>query len=177
MVGLSDILNRVYLWVYCLPLAWLILLGAVATVGFCILLRRFARCRWWRPVLYLMFCGWFAVVLWATLLQRGASELFEVRWIPFSSYLEIFSGNNPETFRTVLMNVALFYPAGLLLGSLISRRRLCLLLLLGLFSLTIELSQFWFQLGFCEIDDVLHNTLSAALGFAAFRLFEKYTGE
>ena len=176
-MGLSDILNRVYLWVYCLPLARLILLSAVATVGFCVLLRRFAGCRWWRPVLYLALCSWFAMVLCATVLSRGGSEIYDIRWIPFHSYPEVFFGDHPETLRTILMNVALFYPAGLLLGSLLSRRRLCLLLLLGLFSLTIELSQFWLQLGFCEIDDVLHNTLGAALGFAAFRLFEKYTGE
>lgn len=44
------------------------------------------------------------------------------------------------------------------------------MLVFGLFSLTVELSQYWFGLGISEIDDVLHITLGAALGFAAVHL-------
>ena len=43
-------------------------------------------------------------------------------------------------------------------------------LVFGLFSLAVELSQYRFGLGISEIDDVLHNTLGAALGFAAVHL-------
>ena len=44
------------------------------------------------------------------------------------------------------------------------------MLVFGLFSLTVELSQYWFGLGISEIDDVLHITLGAALRFATVRL-------
>ena len=74
------------------------------------------------------------------------------------------------------MNAVLFYPAGLLLAGLMPENRsyrkgmLCTVLIFALFSLVIELSQYFWQLGNCEIDDVLHNTLGAGLGYAAFYL-------
>ena len=79
-------------------------------------------------------------------------------------------------FRSCLMNAFLFYPAGLLLAGLLPqngsyrRQMLCTVICFGLFSLSIELSQHFLQLGTAEIDDVLHNTLGAAAGFAAFHL-------
>jgi glycopeptide antibiotics resistance protein len=47
---------------------------------------------------------------------------------------------------------------------------ICAVICFGLFSLSIELCQHFLQLGTAEIDDVLHNTLGAAAGFAVFHL-------
>lgn len=181
-MGLSELLEQVYLFVYRLDLVNLVMLTVYATLIFCTLYRRFAERRWLRSCLWLTLGAWFAVVIWETLFHRSVSDAYDVRWIPLHSYLELLTGGNPETFRANLMNMALFYPAGLLFSSLMFQKRsfqsglLRTVLLFGLFSLAIELSQFWLQCGFCEIDDVLHNTLGAGLGFAAFRLFLKNTG-
>ena len=74
------------------------------------------------------------------------------------------------------MNVLLFYPGGLLLAGLLPQRfrdrrgMLFAVVCFGLFSLSIELCQHFLQLGTAEVDDVLHNTLGAAAGFAVFHL-------
>lgn len=47
----------------------------------------------------------------------------------------------------------------------------CAALCRGRFSLSIELIQYWFGLGVCEMDDVLHNTLGVLAGYAAYNAF------
>ena len=143
---------------------------------FCALYRKCSDSRWLRPVIGLVLAAWFGAVLWMTVLSRTPGGTYVAHWVPFHTYRAILSGKEPEMFRSCFMNVALFYPAGLLFGSLLPRtwsfRRgmLWTVLVFGLFSLTVELSQYRFGLGISEIDDVLHNTLGAALGFAAHRL-------
>lgn len=68
------------------------------------------------------------------------------------------------------MNVVLFYPAGLLLCSLLPEgwKKWCRVLLtfvvLCALSCGIEYAQFIYALGQAEIDDVIHNSLGALLG-------------
>lgn len=137
------------------------------------LYRKYARKRWLRPGIGGLLAGWFLTVLWITIFSREPGA-YGSSWSPLHAYRLIFSGEHPEMLRSCLMNVALFYPAGLLLAGLLPSRRsyrqrmLCTVLAFGLFSLAIELSQYFLQLGTAEFDDVLHNTLGAAAGFAAF---------
>ena len=68
------------------------------------------------------------------------------------------------------MNVALFYPAGLLAASLLPekwsrwQKTLAVLLLFAQLSMMIEYTQLRYALGESEIDDVIHNTLGAFIG-------------
>ena len=179
---LAKALELIYLQIYRLPLHLLILYCVFTALVFCALYHRFVERSWLRPCLWLMMIAWFASVLWVTLLSRGTSNTYEAYWIPLYSYWVLFSGDNPEILRSNLMNAVLFYPAGLLCCSLCpqslrSRKGILLTVLhFMLFSLAIELSQYWLHRGFCEIDDVLHNTLGAGIGFAAFRAFDHNTG-
>ena len=46
------------------------------------------------------------------------------------------------------------------------------MILLGLaFSLTIELLQLITRLGYADVDDLINNTLGAAIGFLSYKLF------
>ena len=80
----------------------------------------------------------------------SATVLGDVNWIgvPFHSYRELFATGVSEIMRTNFMNVALFYPAGLLVASLLpenwSHCRIILSagIMLALFSLSIEYVQF-----------------------------------
>jgi glycopeptide antibiotics resistance protein len=46
-----------------------------------------------------------------------------------------------------------------------------------MFSIGIELIQFIWMLGWCEIDDVICNTLGAVLGFLVWQWLDKIKGE
>lgn len=61
-------------------------------------------------------------------------------------------------WNDILMNIILFFPLGFLIGGWKG-------LVVGfLFSCTIEVVQYFGRLGFCELDDVLNNTIGACLG-------------
>ena len=65
------------------------------------------------------------------------------------------------------MNVVVFIPVGMILGSLLRVKGSWLVaLLIGCsISITIEALQFWFMKGFSEVDDVMHNTFGCILGY------------
>ena len=65
------------------------------------------------------------------------------------------------------MNVIVFIPVGMILGSLLRVKGSCLIVLLigcGI-SVTIESLQFFLMRGFSELDDVMHNTFGFILGY------------
>lgn len=171
-MGLSELVNHIYR----MYTDDLIRCGIFTALIFCTIFHKYSGRRWLKPCVGAVLAVWFAVVLWLTVLGRSGGGVYETHWIPLHSYRAAFSRVDSEVLRSALMNVALFYPAGLLMAGLSPEKRsfrkgmLCTVLIFALLSLAIELSQYHWQLGNCEIDDVLHNALGAGLGFAAFRL-------
>ena len=64
-------------------------------------------------------------------------------------------------------NILFFVPYGYLCSSLCHSRLLTVLTAV-LFSLAIELLQYIFALGWCELDDLISNSLGAFLGFLLY---------
>lgn len=172
---IETCLQEFLLLIYRLPTEYLPVYAVFAAMLYVTLYRKHAGKRWLRPGIGVLLAEWFFVVLWITIFNRETGT-YESSWIPLHAYWLAFSDGNPEMIHSCFMNVALFYPAGLFLAGLLPQgiryrnRMLCTVICFGLFSLSIELSQHFLQLGTAEIDDVLHNTLGAAVGFAAFHL-------
>ena len=172
---IETFLHECYSWIYRLPTEDLPECAVYAAMLYLTFCKKYAGKRWLRPGIGGLLAGWFLVVLWTTVINREPGS-YESSWIPLHSYWLFFSGGNPEIYRSCLMTAVLFYPGGLLLAGLLPQRlryrhgMLCTVVCFGLFSLSIELSQHFLHLGTAEIDDVLHNTLGAAAGFAAFHL-------
>ena len=71
----------------------------------------------------------------------------------------------------IILNILLFIPFGYLLPSLFPKLRWWQVILLGLaFSLTIELLQLITKLGYADVDDLINNTLGAAIGWLCYKL-------
>ena len=68
------------------------------------------------------------------------------------------------------MNVIVFIPVGMILGSLLRvKGSWAIALLIGCsISLTIESLQFFFLRGFSEVDDVMHNTIGCMIGYGVY---------
>ena len=97
-------------------------------------------------------------ILCMTLLFREETNGEHLQLELFWSYKVI-----GEEWLQMLGNVLLFIPLGLLLKSL--GINTWLILLIGFtFSCSIELLQYVFKLGLCELDDVFHNTLGTLIG-------------
>lgn len=162
---------QLFVWFYCLPMHAVICILLSAVLLFRCLVQQSRGQRLWRLGLVGAMVLWIGMMLYITILNRQPTltqPVFE--WVPIHSYREVASGGNPEILRSNLMNVALFLPAGLLLGGLlpcgwtVPTRLLTTLSLAACFSLGIEYVQFARLLGRGEIDDVIHNTLGAMLG-------------
>ena len=159
-------------WFYCLDIPDALALMAAGTAAFLALKMWLGHRRFWNPVVCCLVVLWLAAIVYVTVARRESAGTQESLWIPFWSYYLAFGGNR-ELLRSNLMNVLLFYPAGLLAGSLLpkdgKRWRGILLMAAGgcALSLAIELSQYALHLGLAETDDVIHNTLGAALGILA----------
>ena len=127
--------------------------------------------------IFLLFCS---TVIFRT---TGATRQYDFH--PFWSY------DRPDLLIENIMNVIVFIPVGMILGSLLrvkgswskygswfkvngsstseatkSMTWLIVLLIGCSISVTIETLQFWFMKGFSEVDDVMHNTLGCILGYS-----------
>ena len=101
---------------------------------------------------FLLFCS--------TVIFRPTGETRQYDFHPFWSY------DRPELLVENIMNVVVFIPVGLLLGSAFKQMTWWKALLIGCsISITIEALQFWFMKGFSEVDDVMHNTMGCLIGF------------
>ena len=125
----------------------------------------FLRGRVRRATAWLIVAASLAMIAVCTLLGRtqGGGELMLTPLITYQLAKE-----EPEFYRTMLMNVCLFLPLGLALPYVLPARvkhRFWVSVLIGAaLSVSIELCQLVLQIGRCETDDVLMNTLGTAMG-------------
>lgn len=165
---MAEFVGRLIVTIYCMSPMEIIACAVFAALAFSSFCRTFAGRRWLRPVLASALGVWCAAILYITIFSRE-SGCYESRWIPLITYWLVLQGETTELLRSAMMNVALFFPAGLLICAILPDRSLWnTALIYGVLSLFIELTQTFLQLGFGELDDILHNTLGAVCGFAAF---------
>ena len=168
---MTEVLEKILLRIYHFDASDLVgwgLLAALAVSAVC------RRCAGRRSILFPPGCGpiFRRRIARRISLPLPACMRWRPGWIPLYTYWKVLGGGNSELLRSCWMNVALFFPAGLLCGALTGKRRRLGLTATAalLLSLAIELVQYRFGLGLAEMDDVLHNTLGAALGYGASRL-------
>ena len=71
----------------------------------------------------------------------------------------------------IIMNVLAFVPIGASLAVALRKSVWWQVLLTGcLVSLCVELLQFYYKRGLCEIDDVIHNTTGCMIGYGVAKL-------
>ena len=123
--------------------------------------------RRWRILNAAVFAGIAAVIFYMTVCARG-EETAEAVLVPFQNFRE--AREQPELYRSMLMNVLLFFPIGLSLPFVLGKWKLSVpvtVVLACLSSAGIEYLQYRYSLGRCEADDVIMNTLGALLGCSA----------
>ena len=102
------------------------------------------------------------LILWITLFSRMGSESRHL-YPPFWSYRAIINGSGKALYE-VVGNIILFIPVGVISGLILHLKLWQTIVISFALSLAIESCQWFFWLGSFEIDDLLHNTLGAAIG-------------
>ena len=136
---------------------------------------RFSRLIWFVFFVYVLGNLYF------TMLSRtpGSGTLLDLR--PFKSYFEL-AGKISVDFKNdigfmalfldgtnsldrLILNILLYYPLGYLLPILFPKIKPKHVILIGcLCSIATEAIQYILKMGWCEIDDVIHNTLGTVIG-------------
>ena len=126
----------------------------------------------WRKVGLLLLVEYVFLLYCSTVFCRDVDPEIGHNFHPFWSYRAILDGKDvllAENF----MNVMVFVPVGILLGTQIAQKTQKGWLVatgVGLFiSVSIEMLQFFLKRGFAEGDDVMHNVAGGVLGYAVFR--------
>ena len=125
---------------------------------------REGRNKRWRLLNFILFAGTVAAIFYMTVFTRGEGP-GEAVLVPFQSFQA--AKIQPEMYRSMLMNVFLFVPIGLSLPFVLGKGKLpeFLTVVAALaFTAGIEYMQYRYALGWCEVDDVIMNTLGAVLG-------------
>ena len=159
---------------YCQDPGWILFFAYLATLGFLAIWRSCGTRSWFRPLCSCLLLFWGYVLLQLTILHRIPGSCDIRQPVPLHFLWQIYTTGNWELLRSMFMNAALFFPAGLLLTALVprswSRRRatvtVCLTFLLV--SMAVEGLQLVYAMGQAEADDVLFNVLGAFLGTLPF---------
>lgn len=157
-------MGHIFWKIYIQPLPVVVMGMILLVILWAVMGKFFGGRLWWRLFNGAVFFGIVAVILYMTVYTRGENPQ-EPALDPFQSFLE--AKIQPELYRTMLMNVFLFEPIGLLLPQILPKKAhpvVITVVFALLLSIGIEAAQLHFHLGRCETDDVIMNTLGAILG-------------
>ena len=115
----------------------------------------------------ILFVAYTIFIVWYTLLirePRGAERVFkpELFWA-IRAWIDNPTVVNKAEAVQYVQNILFFMPYGLLFPWKDNWKRVFMTALV--LSISIELSQYIFNLGWCEVDDVISNTLGAMIGW------------
>lgn len=121
---------------------------------------------------WILFSVYVLFLLWLTILSRQPRSLERVfKWELLWSYRAWLAGapdGKTESIQNI-NNILVFIPFGVLFPG---KRWKWLLLTAVLLSAVIEAVQYVFNLGWCEIDDVICNVHGAVIGFGLWKMIK-----
>ena len=112
---------------------------------------------------------YFIAVLYFTLMYRE-KPLSTNAFFSFSAYRQFFV--NDEAKSSIIKNIWLFIPLGAILYQLFPQKKALLIVII--ISLIIELTQYVTGLGWCDMDDVISNSLGGFIGYGTGKVLKKY---
>ncbi len=118
-----------------------------------------------RVIAAFFLSGYVMFVLYKIVFSRLERETYMYDLHPFWSYSAIINGK-VNLIEEHYLNIALFIPFGFLLWFVLKQKQWWKAMMLGCtFSISIEAMQLFMKKGFCEFDDVFHNTLGCLIGY------------
>ena len=173
MLMISNLLIQIY----CLPLSYIIvfmILSFFVWTFLGIIFNIANKKSVWKIINVIMAFFFVALILYTTVLNRSGGSQVDIQLMPFNSFIE--AKEEVEMYRTMLMNVFLFFPFGLTLVNLFPQKvkhNIILTIMIAMtFSIAIETCQYIFKLGRVETDDVICNTFGALVGALSYLIIK-----
>jgi glycopeptide antibiotics resistance protein len=126
-------------------------------------------------LIFLLYC---AIMCWLLFFQRNRQMYASYNLVPFKTimlYIRLFEdglSGSETAFINLASNIVLFTPLGFFLPRLFGRQRRYwrFFLTVTVVIIGVELLQYFFRLGSCDIDDLILNVFGSTLGFCTFSL-------
>lgn len=153
---------------------WLVLMPVFLGIYVWLIIKVTLKENEWRVLCKIVFGIYFIVLLLLTVVLRDKCDTTSVCMIPFFIFTLAEKGNT--VYRSVLLNVLMFIPFGLLLPDIVKKKRFqyIITVLIAIFtSIGIEIFQYIFRVGRTEIDDVIFNTIGVFIGCGIFKFVVK----
>ena len=123
----------------------------------------------------LLLANYVLIILCSTVIFRKSRSFVRFDFTPFRTYYEFYCRNSAFLLTQAIMNIVIFIPIGLLLRASFPTVKWWELLLMGTgLSMMIEFCQLALHKGFCEFDDVMHNTIGCMLGLLCYNTCRKW---
>ena len=113
------------------------------------------------------------IIIYITVIRRTPTVQAAIP-PPFWSYREFYKA---DVRWQVYMNSFMFVPFGFLIALALRKNFVQTLLIGMLFSILIEVIQYFSGRGFSEFDDVLSNTIGAVIGYAYWKILQRWLTE
>ena len=161
--------------IYCQPI-WLLTLISILIIFCCSRINSlFKKQSWQRLFNFILFAFSIFSLIYMTILKREGGN-FQIELRPF--YTFVMAQSQVEYYRTFFMNALLFIPLGISLPYVLSKKPykrnvFITIIFASVISALIEFLQYYYHLGRCETDDVIANTLGAAVGTLSYMLYMK----
>ena len=163
-------MGKIFLRIYAQPLYLVLIEMILLIILWAWFKNKYGKRLWWKLFNSAVFVIVILAILYSTVYSR--TENFQAPvFIPLYSFYQ--AKTEPEIYRSMLMNIFLFEPIGLSLPNILPKKAhpvAVTIIIAILFSVLIEAAQYYFCLGRCEIDDVIMNTLGAAVGGLAYAI-------
>lgn len=169
-------------YIYAQPISAVFLTIGILLLEWTLLSLKFSG-RGWQRLNRLLAAAAAGAILYITIWSRRPGE-YGISLVPFITFAQ--ARQQPELYRTMLMNLLLFLPLGMTLSWGLPRRwglgkRIVVTLIVGVaLSAGVEYGQYRFHLGVAEADDLLCNsagTLTGTMSLLLARLCEKHAGK
>lgn len=162
-------------YIYCMPLWHLTLISVIIIICYVRVNLLFKKSLWRNICNLVLLAFSIYALIYTTLFRREGGNL-QIELRPFYSF--IMAQSQVEYYRTFFMNCLLFVPMGLSMPYMLSRKPRKWIIAIPvvfacLLSVGIEYCQYYYKLGRCETDDVIANTLGAAIGTLSYLLYMK----
>ena len=113
--------------------------------------------------------------------RRSFHYNYKINYLPLKNLVHTFRTLNLQEkaeinnfYMNLFGNVILFIPFAFMLLALFRITKLNTIVLAALLVSTfIEITQYFFQIGLADIDDIILNTLGAIIGFYLYKLFSQ----
>ena len=167
-------MRELFSFVYRLDL-FLIILIVVFVILVSLIMTQLIGNKTYRLINTLFYFAFLLLIFYKTVFSRNVG-LYEVILPPFNFITG--AREQYELYRSFYMNILFFVPFGLSMPYMLSmkpyKRNIFLTITFAVvLSVSIEFLQYRYNLGVCETDDVIANTLGAAIGTLSYCLYMK----